>query len=181
MTNQSHTEPYWTKTVIWNRAMWRLPKQNFSSVSYFLHNQPLKGMYIGFYLKYNQFHNVRFQWQHQVGMRGHLTPQSEALPPLSPLRSKNDKNQPFRQIFGFLPPQKRILPPQCPSSQNLMPPLSVLASIIYIRNTNEQSFTCVWKSIPQKTRDNIQRKIIRWYWRMPAYPFYILSLRNDQS
>ena len=30
------------------------------------------------------------------------------------------------QIFGFLPPLKRILPPRCPPQKKLVPPLSTI-------------------------------------------------------
>ena len=55
------------------------------------------------------------QWWHQVGA-WRIFPHSEALPPTNPpVRKKNGQNQPFfRKIFGFLPPQNRILPLDAP-------------------------------------------------------------------
>ena len=52
------------------------------------------------------------------GHGGHI-PQLEALPPLAPpppprQKKKMARISHFRQIFGFLPPQNRILPPRCP-------------------------------------------------------------------
>ena len=45
------------------------------------------------------------------GSMGH-SPQFEALPPSTcPSVEKNGQNQPFLEIFGFLPPQKCTLPP----------------------------------------------------------------------
>ena len=45
-----------------------------------------------------------------------IFPQLEALPPLDPTVrwKKMQKISYFQQIVGFLPPQRSILPPQCP-------------------------------------------------------------------
>ena len=66
---------------------------------------------------YNRIY-TNTQWQHQGGGAwGHFG--GSAPPPhLPPNQKKNAKINHFRQIFGFLPPQSRILPPSMPLTKN---------------------------------------------------------------
>ena len=64
--------------------------------------------------------------------RGHgaICPHSAFLLPYLPSstpspRQKNAKIRYFQQIFGLLPPQKYILPPQCPNKKILVPALNL--------------------------------------------------------
>ena len=93
------------------------------------HCSLLSGLSVIVNSKLHFFQTPRLFWhiQSSGGIKGGMgenAPQSEALPPLAPSQKKKmAKISHFLQIFGFLPPQNRILPPRCPHKKFLVPPL----------------------------------------------------------